>query len=684
MKFKLPKLPKTAKKIIIWFVIVGVLGGGYFAFRHFTKPKAETAVSTVIADRGPIEVSISGSGQIEPNQKYEVQALVSKGEIIDAPFEEGTAVEQGTLLYKIDTKDAESNIERQKISLQKIQDTYNQNKEKLAKLTLKSKYSGTITNLYVKKGDDVKTDTKIADVVDNSKMILKLPFIADDAKSISTGKAADVTLNGSGYNISGSVTKVSTGSYVSADGVEVTDIEITVNNPGALKKDDRATAIVNGIACNDSGIFDNYATETILSETDGEITSLSFTQGDKVKAGDIVLKLSSETLTNTLKSNELDLKTQNLTLENELSKLNDYNITSPISGTVIQKTSKKGDILDSSNSKVVMATIADMSKIIFKMNVDELDIDKIKVGQKVTISADALPNKEFDGVVEYKNIIGTSSNGVTSYPVTIVVNKPEGLIPGMNVNAKVIVERVENVVRIPVSALRRGNMVLVKLKPGEKAPETPVVATGGGEGGQQRTNTAGSQAQQRPTSTPDDSQQPSPTSSSDVQRQRPANSEGDQPRQRPANAEGAPERSTAARPSSTPTATPAASSAPTASPTTLPSVAPSSTPAASSGNAPAGSNRGGGMPSMIIPEGYKAVIVRAGLNDKDYVEILSGISEGDEVSIPATPARTNTTPQMGGMGGMGGMGAPAGGGIRIQTSGGGGGGNQIRTPGGGQ
>ena len=597
------KLPKTIKRIIIWVIIAGLGVAGYFAFMHFRKPKVEAAITVVTVDRGPIEVSISGSGQIEPNQKYEVQALV-KGEIIADPFTEGMDVSQGTLLYKINTSDAESNIEKQKIALQKTQDTYDQNKAKLEKLTLTSKYSGTITNLYVKLGDDIKSDTKIADVVDNSKMILKIPFITDDVSSIYLGLPADVSLVGSGYSVSGTVSKVATGTSVSSEGVQITEVEIIVQNPGALKKDDRATAIVNSIACNDTGVFDYYETGTILSESEGKIEFLPFSQNDEISVGAVVLRLSSESLNNTLKSNELDLKSQNLSLANEQNNLKDYSITSPISGTVIQKTSKKGDILDNSTSKVVMATIADMSKIIFKMNVDELDIDKVKVGQAVSITADALPNVEFDGYVEYKNIIGTSANGVTSYPVTIVINDPDGLIPGMNVNAKVIVERVDDVVRIPVSALRRGNMVQVKLKPGEKAPESP--SPGQAANGANRVSNGGAVTR--------------------------------------------------------------------------------------GGGTGEGTTSGGGAVTRgsgnmaAAPEGYKNVMVRAGLNDKDYVEIIEGIKEDDEVVVPTVSTVPRTTlPQMGGMGGGMGGAAPAGGGVRINTGGGGapaGGGNAPRGGGG--
>ena len=120
-----------------------------------------------------------------------------------------------------------------------------------------------------------------------------------------------------------------------------------------------------------------------------------------------------------------------------------------------------------------MAIIADLSTLIFEMSIDELDVSSITEGQRVVITADALPGKTFNGYVDNVSIVGTSSNGVTSYPVKIVVENgtEEGLIPGMNVSASIEIESREDVLRVPVSAIRRGNMVYVKGKADSKTGE---------------------------------------------------------------------------------------------------------------------------------------------------------------------------------------------------------------------
>ncbi len=63
-----------------------------------------------------------------------------------------------------------------------------------------------------------------------------------------------------------------------------------------------------------------------------------------------------------------------------------------------------------------LAIISDLSALTFDMNIDELDISKVKVGQRVRITVDALPGQEFSGYIDKININGTTTGGATSYP----------------------------------------------------------------------------------------------------------------------------------------------------------------------------------------------------------------------------------------------------------------------------
>ena len=109
-----------------------------------------------------------------------------------------------------------------------------------------------------------------------------------------------------------------------------------------------------------------------------------------------------------------------------------------------------------------MAVISDLSALTFDMMIDELDIPSVQQGQKVQITVDALPGQTFTGYVDKININGVTANGVTNYPVTVMVEDPDpALLPGMNVSADILIEEVPHALTVPLSAVGRGNTVKV-------------------------------------------------------------------------------------------------------------------------------------------------------------------------------------------------------------------------------
>ena len=142
-----------------------------------------------------------------------------------------------------------------------------------------------------------------------------------------------------------------------------------------------------------------------------------------------------------------------------------YTITSPIDGIVITKNYKVGDKIGSNsgqNSSTNLATIYDMSAYTFEMSIDETDITKIQIGQKVEVTADAFDGEHFSGKVTNISLASSVSNGVSTYPVTVTMENTEDLLPGMNVDAEIIIDSAENALVIPADALMRGNRVYVK------------------------------------------------------------------------------------------------------------------------------------------------------------------------------------------------------------------------------
>ena len=143
--------------------------------------------------------------------------------------------------------------------------------------------------------------------------------------------------------------------------------------------------------------------------------------------------------------------------------------------TIIDKNYNAGEI---SEANQVLCTIYDLSYLTMTLNVDELDISNIAVGQRVSITADAVEDTVYEGVVTKVSVAGTSTGSATTYPVTIRIDETDGLLPGMNVDATITLNSATDVLAIPSAALNRGNTVLVTADSPSAANGTLSEATG--------------------------------------------------------------------------------------------------------------------------------------------------------------------------------------------------------------
>lgn len=304
-------------------------------------------------------------------------------------------------------------------------------------------------------------------------MTIELPFPADEADTFYIGQSAQVTLYGSFETLSGKVESISGASEVQAGNKIVKNVTISVENPGAISEEQIATAEVGTSGSTQSGKFKYNENRSVNAEVSGEVVAIVNDEGSEVSSGSTIIRLESDNVTNSVQSASDSVKDAQLSLENQYETLEDYTIKSPIKGTVIEKKKKAGDTID---SNAELCTIYDLSYLKMTMNIDELDISKVKVGQEVTVTADAVQGQTFKGKVTKINMAGTTTNGVTTYPVEVQIEDTEGLLPGMNVSTEIIVNQVEDVVAIPVGAVVRGDKVLVKT--GNTSTDDPTVPAG--------------------------------------------------------------------------------------------------------------------------------------------------------------------------------------------------------------
>ena len=455
--FQAPKKKGKWKKrgVIALVVLAAVL---FFVVRPMLGAGQELISASYLTESAQVRdmtVSVSSTGTVTPIDSYKVSALVT-GEVLEAPFEEGDWVEKGALLYRIEAKDAETSVAQAQLSVRQAQLSYQNAQDSL---NPSASGNGVVQKLYVKKGDMVSVGSPIADISDTATMTLEVMFHSMDAQSLMAGQQAVVTIDGTLETLAGTVESVSASDQVGAGGTLLRQVKVRVQNPGALTESTSATVSVNGVDCAAGGTFQANLQQTVVAMASGEVSQVHVSQGTPVSYGTTLVTLGGTSANSTLENAAIALENAQLSLQRAMDAMENYTVTAPISGTVIEKNFKTGDTIENSSLTAAggnLAVIYDMSAMTFEMKINELDINKIQVGQEVEITADAVEGVTFQGVVDKVNINGTTISGMTDYLITVNILDPGDLKPGMNVSADVIIEHVGEVLAVPVEAVNRG------------------------------------------------------------------------------------------------------------------------------------------------------------------------------------------------------------------------------------
>ncbi|MDO5415693.1 MAG: HlyD family efflux transporter periplasmic adaptor subunit [Lachnospiraceae bacterium] len=463
-------------------VLILAAAGGWMGYRRMQESRQTSAKTqaqtTAKVERRDIASQLSSSGTLEPKDTYTITSLV-EGEVALADFEEGDQVEKGQILYQIDATSMESEIQsannslaRAQESLSDAQSDYGEIQAEISGNTYKATKSGFIKELYIDVGDKVGANTKICDIYDDLTMEIRLPFLSGEAAVIAPGSPAVLTLTDTGEQVNGIVTAVSEREEALTGGTLVRQVTIEAANPGGLTTETAATAAIGDCLSASEADFEAKVDTVMSAELDSnvEVEALLVNEGSYITKGTPIFRMTAKSAEKLLKnySDSVDKAKESLeTAQNKVDSTQDsyenYTITAPISGQVITKTAKQGDnISKNSGSGTTMAVIYDLSALTFEMWIDELDIQKVQVGQTVQVTADAAEGQTFTGTVTNVSLESSASNGVTNYPVTVTMESSDGLLPGMNVDGVIILEQAEDTLSVPVDSLMRGNLVYVK------------------------------------------------------------------------------------------------------------------------------------------------------------------------------------------------------------------------------
>ena len=587
---------------IVCVVIIGIVAG-VFAIRSNTTKSTVSEQRTTKVTKGDINVSITGSGTITSANTSNLMSNVA-GKVTKAYCKEGDAVKKGQLLYEIDDTDQQYKIQQIDNSISQAQLNAGNSEKGYKYLTVTAPFSGKVTQVKAVEGENVNNGMNLFTITDTSKLKLTVPVGTSYIPYIKVGQKVDVNMEKSMDTLEGVITAIDNNSYTYSDGGVVKNVTVSVDNPGTLTDSNTANVTIKtskGDLDSSELKFEYNKTKTVTSGTSGTFSTVNIEENQFVKQGSVLIKIENDDLQITSETNSLKMTD----LENQLTTakkaLEDYKVYAPFDGTISAVTAKTGDSLERGGA---LLSIRDFNQMQFTISVDELDISKVKVGQEVSITVDALTDTEktpLSGEVIYKAMEGTSSNGVATYNVTIKINETKNLLAGMNANATIILEKSQNALLVPLEAVTKmGDKSFVWVK-------------GSSSGSQQTANASGS-----------GNMEPSQTSSSDA--------------------------------------------------------AQSSNSRSSRRSSSSSSSRSSRIPASVSQ--YKEYYANAtrkeveiGLTSDTYIEIKSGLSEGDEVILPplvkaSNSASSSSSSKGFSMGGMaGGMGNDMGGPPDMQRSG---------------
>lgn len=418
-----------------------------------------------------ISISVSESGNVNPTDKRVIKSEID-GNVDGIFVTEGDVVEKDQMLISLSSDTATNStteINDIKLNIEKAQSDLNDLYESQGDLNIYAPVSGVIYNLDIENGDQVSTNYTVATIKDTDNSYIETYFTKDQFDKISLGDKASIFMTKYFSTQSGSVTEKNSTPVQMGGGTFGYLVTLKIKNPGGFSVGDLAQVTVNNAQGSFQGMQNgkiiDVKEEKVTAKISGEVKSVNTENGKYISEGDVIATIEGGDL-----AFEIAEK-QNL-INKYQSQIEDLvegdTVYSPMRGTVLQINVSEEEVVDRTTT---LMTVADLDNMEVVIAVDELDINKIKLGQQANITCEVYPNESFTGKVTKISMEGTSQSGVTTYDVTIKLDDRKSLMSGMNVDVEILAEKRENVITVPIDAIHKLKgeyMVTVKDSSGNK------------------------------------------------------------------------------------------------------------------------------------------------------------------------------------------------------------------------
>ena len=460
------KKKKNKKKLIrriISLVIVLALIAGIVVWRKNSADQSGAAeVLTDSVYRGSITSMVEGSGAAVPKNSASI-TLLSDGQVLEVFVSEGDFVQKGDQLYSIESSAAQTEYNKAEKELRSAQKEYDKLAGASNDLNVRADYAGILLDVAtIASGDEVTKGSKVATLVDNTKLLLPLYFSYAYEDMISVGQSATVSIPVTMAQLPGTVHEIHKVQRVSAEGSKLFEVVIAVDNPGTLTEKMAATATLNiggeTVYPYEPGELKWFRSTTLTAEISGECATNKLFDYMPVRAGESVLTLTAESSEDALDSAEALVEQAKEKLEKAQKNLDALNGVAPIDGTVLSLGISAGE---EAKTGTVAVSIADTSTMIVNTQIDEMNVSFAKAGMPVDIT---LWENQMTGVIESVSLTAAASDGMSSgvarFPMVISVDNSEGLLmSGAYVNYSFTASQSDDCLIVPIQCVKSAQTV---------------------------------------------------------------------------------------------------------------------------------------------------------------------------------------------------------------------------------
>jgi RND family efflux transporter MFP subunit len=446
----------VAHKIWSVIIVIVIVGGVYYSAKAAKSGVTTTTYTLATAAKGTVITTVTGTGQVSANNQADVDTQVS-GTVSAINVSVGQAVTAGQSLAHIDSPSALQSLQSAQIAYSKLTEPATEADTSNAEDTLAKSYTDAYNNVTSALADMTTIKNGLNNELYQSSGFLSTTGAnADTIHTVPTAanywSAADQAYN--------KAYLLYTKNYTDFQSVSLNAPTSTIAN---ILNETYITAQAMATAVNDANAVATFITsqdttgKTSSTETAAEssfATWVSTANGDVsslLAAQDSIT--SAENALNTLTEGPqtLDVESQQISLTQAQQNYDYTYVRAPFDGVVAKIDVTPAQVVSSGTTVATIITPNEYATI----SLNEVDAAKISVGQKATLTFDAINDLTIAGTVSEIDGIGAVTQGVVTYGVKIAFDSNDARVkPGMSVNASIITAADQGVVVVPSAAVK--------------------------------------------------------------------------------------------------------------------------------------------------------------------------------------------------------------------------------------